>query len=261
MKNVPSLLMLATALSLLITGLISGPSGGIASGENVTAISGLSRPPGKSLALGPQAARQSLPASERAAEGRGDLAGSSSGAMGLELARHHFRDLLPVLDHLRVHSPQQYEKAIRDLDRSAKRLESIKRRDAKLFEISLREWQLRGQIDLLKATLRVKKSESGRQAMLRHLQSLRQAEQDRIERELVLIDEREVAYKDRIEQVEALIERNASLRKQLNEQRQRLEAEPIDIHSNVYLKAIGTNKNDPDRSAPPSKSKSKKANP
>ncbi|MGV3483901.1 MAG: hypothetical protein ACO1RT_05750 [Planctomycetaceae bacterium] len=183
----------------------------------------------------------------------------SDEGIGLALAVRHLQELIPVLDHLREHSPPQYEKALRDLDRSAKRLESIKRRDAKLYEISLREWRIRGQIDLLKAKLRVKATDADQREMLQRLKTLRQAEKQRIERELVLIDEREAAYKDRIGQLSALIERGDSLREQLNDQLQRLESEPLDKNSASYLRAIGASKNDPARSATSSKPKFKKA--
>ena len=185
--------------------------------------------------------------------------GPASGAEGLALAKQHLRELIPVLDHLRDHSPEQYEKALRDLDRAAKRLESIRRRDPRLYEISLREWQARGQIDLLKAKLRVKKSAASQQEMLQHLHALRDAEVQRIERQLELIDEREAAYKERIGQLSGFIQRGAVLREQLIEQRQRLEAEPINKESNVYLKAIGAQKSGSARAASSLKPKSKKA--
>ena len=188
-----------------------------------------------------------------------DSLNEPSQSAGFELTRAHLRELMPVLDHLRTKSPQQYEKAIRDLDRSAKRLESIKRRDVKLFEISLREWQTRGQIDLLSAKLRVKKSERDQQVMLELLQSLRDTELERVQRELALVDEREVAYKDRIRQMNQFLVRSDSLRQHLNEQQEWLETAPIEQNSQVYLKAIGAGKNTTTRPTPSSKSKLKKA--
>ena len=178
---------------------------------------------------------------------------------GLMLASQHLQELLPLLDHLRVKSPQRYEKAIRELDRSAKKLESIKRRDAKLFDISLREWQTRGHIDLLKAKLQVKHSDQDQQAMLQSLQSLHDAELERTHRELALIYERKLVCEERIRQTQQLLDRDGVQRKQLEEQRIRLETESIDEQSTVYLKAIGTNKNDPTRLTPSLKLKSKKA--
>lgn len=244
------------ALASMVLATVSSPMRGTAYGE---AIAALSSRDGKAVALASQAALESGSISRDADHRQRAVAGSTSESLGLELARRHLQELLPVLNHLRTHSPQQYEKAIRDLDRSAKKLESIRRRDAELYAISLREWQLRGQIDLLKARLRVKKSPAGQQEMLQRLQSLREAERDRIERELALIDEREAAYKERIEQIAALIRRGESLREQLSEQRQRLESESIDKNSTLYLKAIGAAKNDPPRAASSSKPKSKKA--
>jgi hypothetical protein len=179
---------------------------------------------------------------------------------GLELAKTHFSELLPVLKHLRVHSPSQYEKAIRDLDRSAKRLESIKRRDSQLFDISLREWKTRGHIDLLKAKVRVKKSDFVQQEILQQLKILHGIELERLQRELVIIDERLVVHDDRVRQTKQLIDRGVVLRKKLTDERLRLESETIDENSQVYLRAIGHNKSDSSRagSALPFKSTSDK---
>jgi chromosome segregation ATPase len=174
--------------------------------------------------------------------------GSVDESIGLHLARTQFRELVPVLDHLRAKSPQQYERAVRDLERSAKKLDSIRRRDKKLFEIALREWKTRGQIDLLKAKLKVKASESDRKAVLEHLRTLRETELDRISRELALLDERDAAYKERMQQLNQVIKHGESLRSQLNEKRERLQSETIDQNSQVYLKAIGTVKSSQNRS-------------
>lgn len=181
--------------------------------------------------------------------------------VGLELANKHLRELLPLLDHLRVHSSAQYEKAIRDLDRSAKRLEAIHRRDHQLYEISLREWKTRCQIDLLKAKLQVQKSPQDEKRMLDRLRSLREIELERVMRELVLLEDRDRLYEERIRQSHESIERGELRRQQLLEQKQRLIEEPVERHSAVYLKAIHADKKAIPRPAPPIKFSSKKGNP
>ncbi len=173
---------------------------------------------------------------------------------GLELAKQHLRELVPVLNHLKSNSPPQYEKAIRDLDRAAKKLDTIKRRDAKLFDIALREWKTRGQIDLLKAKFRVNKSDVDKQRMLDRLSSLQRTELERIDRELELLDQREVAAQERIQQSELSLRRGEELRRQLLAQQAVLRSQPIDETSPVYQHAINVNKSDSS-----SKSKSKKS--
>jgi len=182
----------------------------------------------------------------------------SEDSPGFELAKKHLNELLPVLKHLKNHSPQQYEKAMRDLDRSAKRLDSIKNRDSKLFDISVREWKTRGHVDLLKAKVRIKKSDVDQKEILQQLQLLRDIELERLERELAILDERIAANEERVRQTKQMIDRGAELRTKLNAQRLRLESETIDENSYVYLRAISGNKNDADRAVQPSKSTSNK---
>ena len=178
---------------------------------------------------------------------------------GFELAKKHLNELLPVLKHLKNHSPHQYEKAMRDLDRSAKRLDSIKNRDSKLFDISVREWKTRGHVDLLKAKVRIKKSDADQKEILQQLQLLRDIELERLERELAIVDERLVANEERIRLTKLMVDRGVELRKKLNDHRLRLESETIDENSYVYLRAISSgNKNDAGRFAPPSKAASSK---
>ena len=183
----------------------------------------------------------------------------SEDSPGFELAKKHLNELLPVLKHLKNHSPQQYEKAMRDLDRSAKRLDSIKNRDSKLFDISVREWRTRGHVDLLKAKVRIKKSDADQKEILQQLQLLRDIELERLERELAIVDERLVANEERIRLTKLMVDRGVELRKKLNDHRLRLESETIDENSYVYLRAISSgNKNDAGRFAPPSKAASSK---
>ena len=182
----------------------------------------------------------------------------SEDSPGFELAKKHLNELLPVLKHLKNHSPQQYEKAMRDLDRSAKRLDSIKNRDSKLFDISVREWKTRGHVDLLKAKVRIKKSDVDQKEILQQLQLLHDIELERLKRELAILDERLVASAERLRQTKQMLDRGAELRTKLNDQRLLLESETIDENSSVYLHAISGNKNDSGRAVQPSKSTSNK---
>ncbi len=184
-----------------------------------------------------------------------DTSKNSTSLGGLLLANEYLSELVPVLEHLRKKSPDQYGKAIRDLDRAAKRLESIKRRDVKLFEIALKEWQTRGKVDLLKARLRVeKKAKANEPEMLALLQSLRNIELARVDREIELLDQRQIANQDRLRQTEQSIRRGEELRTQLTEHRQRLQDEPVSEVSPSYLRAMG--RNDSSRPATPIKPKS-----
>lgn len=162
---------------------------------------------------------------------------------GLELASAHLQELVPVLDQLKLNSSLQYEKAVRELDRASKRLNSIKRRDNKLYEISLREWKIRCQIDLLKAKLQVQKSAPDQERMFQRLKSLREIEIERVTRELSLLEIRAQAHTERIAQSRQMLDKGELRRQQLLKEKQALIDQSVDL-SAIDLKAIEpSNKN------------------
>jgi hypothetical protein len=117
---------------------------------------------------------------------------------GVELAKNQMKELVPLLDRLKKRAPHQYEKAIRDLDRSAKRLEAIRKRDEKLFDASLREWTTRSEIQLRKAKLRVANSVADAEQVERLQRTLISIQIEKLEREIELNDLRKKGYEDRI---------------------------------------------------------------
>ncbi|HUE73000.1 MAG TPA: hypothetical protein VMP01_19095 [Pirellulaceae bacterium] len=66
--------------------------------------------------------------------------------------RNHpaLKDLLAALKSSR---PKEYEKAIRDIYQASERLANLKERDPRLFELELKSWTLRSQIQLLAAQM------------------------------------------------------------------------------------------------------------
>ena len=137
---------------------------------------------------------------------------------GIRLAEKHMQELLPLIEHLQKRSPGQYEKAIRELDRSAKRLESLKKRDAQLFEIALEEWTTRTELQLTKAKLRVGKSADGDQRIRDRQATLLDLQIKRLNRETELLSQRRANYEDRISQLNVQIERANELRAKLERQ-------------------------------------------
>lgn len=138
---------------------------------------------------------------------------------GIRLAEKHMQELLPLIEHLQKRSPGQYEKAIRELDRSAKRLESLKKRDAQLFEIALEEWTTRTELQLTKAKLRVGKSAEGDQRIRDRQATLLDLQIKRLNRETELLSQRRANYEDRISQLNVQIERANELRAELERQK------------------------------------------
>lgn len=175
---------------------------------------------------------------------RGDGGGIDEGSSpGLELAREHLAALLPLLAHLRDHEPEQYEKAIRDLDRAAKRLETLRRRDEGLYEVALREWQTRGRVDLLKARLRVRRSDADARQLLAQMQQLRKIEIERVRRERDLLQQRHSLMTQRAAQAQQVAVRSARQIEELDRQLKRLVSQPLDADSPAYQRALGAARN------------------
>lgn len=117
---------------------------------------------------------------------------------GVELAKSRVKELMPLLERLKKRAPHQYEKAIRDLDRSAKRLETIRKRDEKLFDAAMREWTTRSEIQLRKAKLHVAHTGADAEQLEQLQRKLIGIQIERLEREIELNDVKTKAYEERI---------------------------------------------------------------
>ena len=91
----------------------------------------------------------------------------------------HLSELKGLLKRLRNAQPQEYDRAIRDLAKSAKRLEVAKNRDERLYDIEVELLQARTQANLLTAKLKVRDNARDRKALRQAAQRLQRAEMDR----------------------------------------------------------------------------------
>lgn len=97
-------------------------------------------------------------------------------AAALELVRTHLPELKSVLQRLRADEPRQYNRAIVDLARSAKKLEVAKNRDIALFEIEAETLKSQNSVSLLTAKLKVRDNESDRQLLRQAVNRLQRAQ-------------------------------------------------------------------------------------
>ena len=74
-------------------------------------------------------------------------------------AQQHHPELALLLGRLKESHPDQYAKALRELDKTRSRLEKAKEADADRYAILLREWQLDSRVRLLAARLTMSTSE------------------------------------------------------------------------------------------------------
>jgi hypothetical protein len=127
-----------------------------------------------------------LAADDRAAT----LSTDDSESAALLLVRDELPQLRRVLDRLRSDAPSQYEKAIRDISRSAKRLESMRARDEKLYLYELDLLKARTSISLIVARLKVRDDEGDRKSLQAAIGQLRTAELSRAKYEVELLEKR-----------------------------------------------------------------------
>lgn len=74
-------------------------------------------------------------------------------------AQQHHPQLAELLTRLKVSHPEQYTKALRELDKTRSRLEKAREVDTDRYGILLREWQLDSRVRLLAARITMSTSE------------------------------------------------------------------------------------------------------
>ncbi len=76
----------------------------------------------------------------------------------ISFAQQQHPELAQLLNRLKSSHPEQYEKALRELDRTRDRLEKQQDKDADRYAILLREWQLDSRVRLLAARITMNSS-------------------------------------------------------------------------------------------------------
>ncbi|MHB8973507.1 MAG: hypothetical protein ACYC3X_28055 [Pirellulaceae bacterium] len=86
-------------------------------------------------------------------------------AAALTFVRQELPELARLLDYLRKNQPRQYQRAVRELARTAERLSQIKERDPRRYELELQAWQTHARIDLLAAKWQLKPNDELRERL------------------------------------------------------------------------------------------------
>ena len=73
--------------------------------------------------------------------------------LALDFVRRHHPPLQQVLIYLKENHRSQYEKAIYDLERTRNRLAQFKKRSPERYQLELKEWQVKSEIQLISARL------------------------------------------------------------------------------------------------------------
>ena len=99
------------------------------------------------------------PAVTEAARNDADPVAPKREAAAIKFAQQHHPELAELLGRLKASHPDQYTKALRELDKTRDRLEKARESDAERYAILLHEWQLDSRVRLLAARLTMSTSE------------------------------------------------------------------------------------------------------
>ncbi len=89
-------------------------------------------------------------------------------AAALGFVREHHPELAGVVEHLKKSRPEEYDRAIRDLVRTAERLAQWRERDEERYKLELQGWKVKSRVQLLAARLSMGK-DSALEAELKKL--------------------------------------------------------------------------------------------
>lgn len=74
-------------------------------------------------------------------------------AAALDFVREHHPNLAGVVEHLKKSRPEEYDRAIRELVRTAERLAQWRNRDEQRYKLELQAWKVKSRVQLLVARL------------------------------------------------------------------------------------------------------------
>lgn len=107
-----------------------------------------------------------------------------------ELVNEHLPQLISLLKQLKTDQPRQYERAIWDLARSAKKLNAAKKRDKQLFEVELELLKAETEANLIAARLKVRDKPNDRKYLREAVARLHAAKQSKMRYEIEIYQKR-----------------------------------------------------------------------
>lgn len=125
----------------------------------------------------------------------------------MTFVRQHHPDLEALLVYLKEHRPADYAKAIRELFNVSERLARVQEQDEGRYELELAQWKLRSRIQLLVARMRMDNAEALRD-------QLRDALAEQVDLQLKILQRDRDRVQERLEKLEAKIERLSESKQQ-----------------------------------------------
>ena len=110
--------------------------------------------------------------------------------LALQLTSEHLPQLTPLLQQLRIDQTRQYERAVVDLARSARKLNAAQNRDERLFQVELELLKAETEANLIAAKLKVRDKLQDRNKLRNAVARLHSAKQVKMEYEVELLRNR-----------------------------------------------------------------------
>ncbi len=115
---------------------------------------------------------------------------SQSEQLALQLVSEHLPQLTPLLQQLKIDQTRQYDRAIVDLARSAKKLNAAQKRDERLFQVELELLKADTETNLIAARLKVRDKLQDRDKLRDAVTRLHSARQIKMQYEVDLLRKR-----------------------------------------------------------------------
>lgn len=145
----------------------------------------------------------------------------------LELVEAHLPEIKTMLKRLRSSDPREYDRAIRDLSKSVRKLELAKNRDERLFDLEVELLKSQNQVNLLTAKLKVRDNRSDRKLLHASAQRLQDAQISRAQYDVEM-------YELRLERAEKMLE---SARQRLQVKKNQSDDQVEKIYTSLLRKA------------------------
>lgn len=149
---------------------------------------------------------------------------SDSEATVNRLVETHLPELKPLLQRLKKSEPAEYRKAVRDLARSARKLELAKGRSEQAFDVEVELLQAQTKVNLFAARLRIRDNPRDRKQLRTAVDRLQSAQLERAKLDVAALRDRLAKTQ---KQLELATQRLETKQKSLDEQTDKMYANLI----------------------------------
>jgi hypothetical protein len=124
-------------------------------------------------------------------------------ASAIAFVNEHHRELGSLLQLLKSMKEQEYEAAIREINKNQRRLESIAKRDTEGHSIELEAWKIQSKIDLILARAVAQSRDADPDQLRKLIRKQYDIQKKRLRHERNVLSERQKTIKESLERMES----------------------------------------------------------